>query len=84
MNVPVWQINPKSKAVVPELRAAYKVGTLHIIETEIVPGHFGYAWAVDAAHAEAGAAWTRSLPGTIRRKSVVTVRAYPYAEEVKC
>jgi len=87
MKLPVWQIEPKelrSKNFDPALKAAYRARTLHLVVTQIAPGYEGYAYAADAESAEEGAAWLRSQPATIKNGRAVTVRPYPFADEVSC
>jgi hypothetical protein len=66
----------------PDVRAAYKARTLMLIETSLAPGYFGYSWERDAQTAEAAAAWLRAQPATIKNNRAVTVRPYPFDEEV--
>jgi hypothetical protein len=72
---PPWYVNPRSKSAYtsPDVIAAYKARTLHIIELTF-PTYVGYAFAVDAAKAaEAVAGQSARWP-----KAVVTARPYPF------
>ena len=68
-----WAINPRSKVMHPDILAAYRARTLHVIEIAFAQ-HVGYAWEVNAAAAERSA-----IAAQARYASKgATVRAFPY------